>query len=187
MKKIIPTLALVVTPALLIGCGMSDEEKANVAAVTCSVMSETRNMDAAVRVREINTAREKIGEAPYLDGDDGVIESLEWGLCEELVLNDSDYTAKLEELMDTKFRAENAEEYARLKRISDLKSEFSLLPCPQTGKYADWVPFQDSNLAAMEKIAEGKKLPLEGKDLEKVLDLKSILDECRDSDSWMMD
>ena len=43
MKTIIPTLVLI--PALLIGCGMSDEEKANVAAVTCSVMGETRNMD----------------------------------------------------------------------------------------------------------------------------------------------
>ena len=92
MKKTIPTLIL--TPALLIGCGMSDEEKANVAAVTCSVMSETRNMDAAIRVREVNSAREKIGEAPYLDGDEGIKQSFEWGLCEELVLNDPNYDQK---------------------------------------------------------------------------------------------
>lgn len=92
MKKIIPVLIL--TPALLIGCGMSDEEKANVAAVTCSVMSETRNMDAAVRVREINAAREKIGEAPYLNGDEGIKQSFEFGLCEELVLNDPTYDQK---------------------------------------------------------------------------------------------
>ena len=96
MQKIIPTLVLV--PTLLIGCGMSDEEKANVAAVTCSVMSETRNMDAAVRVREINAAREKISEAPYLDGDEGIKQSFEFGLCEELVLNDPLYDEILEEL-----------------------------------------------------------------------------------------
>ena len=92
MKKIIPTLIL--TPALLIGCGMSDNEKASIAAVTCSVMGETRNMDAAVRVREINAAREKIGEAPYLDGDEGIKDSLSAGVCVELVLNDPNYLEK---------------------------------------------------------------------------------------------
>ena len=103
MKKIAPMFALL--PALLVGCGMSDEEKANLAAVTCAVMGETRNMDAAIRVREVNTAREKLGEAPYLDGDDGIKDAFEFGLCEELVLNDPDYNAQLVELILAKTAA----------------------------------------------------------------------------------
>ena len=74
---------------LLASCGQSQEEKKDIAAVTCSIMSETRNMDAAVRVREMNNAREKIGGEPFLRGDDAIIESLSYGLCEELVLNDN--------------------------------------------------------------------------------------------------
>ena len=106
MKTIIPTLVLI--PALLIGCGMSDEEKANVAAVTCSVMGETRNMDSAIRVREINTAREKIGEAPYLDGDEGIKQSFEFGLCEELVLNDPEYDQKSRVVAEVNARVQMA-------------------------------------------------------------------------------
>jgi hypothetical protein len=57
---------------LLAGCEMSQEEKNSVAAITCSVMSETRNMDGAVRVRDMNDAREKIGGEPFLRGDDAI-------------------------------------------------------------------------------------------------------------------
>ena len=95
MNKFPTIIALM--PIFLFGCGMSSEEKANVAAVTCSVMGETRNMDSALRVREINEAREKIGEAPFLGGDSQIKESFEWGLCEELVLNDPTYNTKVSE------------------------------------------------------------------------------------------
>jgi len=74
---------------LLTSCGQSQEEKKDIAAVTCSIMSETRNIDAVVRVREMNSAREKIGGEPFLRGDDAIIESLSYELCEELVLNDN--------------------------------------------------------------------------------------------------
>jgi len=71
-----------------------------VAAVTCAVMSETRNMDAAIRVREINAAREKIGGEPFLRGDDAIKEAIEYGLCEELVLDGVIY----DEIVDSKPR-----------------------------------------------------------------------------------
>ena len=70
----------------LIACGPSQDEKESVAAVTCSVMGETRNMDGAIRIREMNAAREKIGGEPFLRGDDVIQEAFEYGLCEELVL-----------------------------------------------------------------------------------------------------
>ncbi|MDB4567133.1 hypothetical protein N9104_00070 [Pseudomonadales bacterium] len=71
----------------LIACGPSLEEKEKIAAVSCAVMGETRNMDAAIRVREMNAAREKIDGEPFLRGDDVIKETFEYGLCEELVLN----------------------------------------------------------------------------------------------------
>ena len=72
---------------LLTACGPSQEEKQNTAIITCNIMGESRNMDASIRIREINTARDKIGEKPYLFGDDKIKESFEYGLCEALVLN----------------------------------------------------------------------------------------------------
>ena len=52
-------------------------------------------MDAAIRVREINAAREKIGGEPFLRGDDAIKEAFEYGLCEELVLDAAIYDESL--------------------------------------------------------------------------------------------
>ena len=76
---------------LLVGCGVSDSEKQQIAAVTCSVIGETRNMDGAVRIREVNAARDEIGEDPFIGSDEEIKEAFEWGLCEQLVKNESNY------------------------------------------------------------------------------------------------
>jgi len=94
-------LLIILSFVLLAACGPSQEEKTNIAAVTCSIMSETRNMDAAIRVREMNDAREKIGGEPFLRGDDAIQEAFEWGLCQELVLNEI-YDETLQSLKDAK-------------------------------------------------------------------------------------
>jgi FKBP-type peptidyl-prolyl cis-trans isomerase len=79
-----------------------EQEKANrIAAVTCSIISETRNMDGAVRVEKVNDARVEIGGEPFLMGDDEIKESLKFGICEELVLNES-YYEKLQAIKDEK-------------------------------------------------------------------------------------
>ena len=80
---------------LLSGCGLSESEKTDVALVTCSIMGESRGMDRAVRVKEINNAREKLGEDVFVEGDKAIGEAFEYGLCQELVLNDKDYSSKL--------------------------------------------------------------------------------------------
>lgn len=80
---------------LLSGCGLSESEKTDVALVSCSIMSESRGMDGAVRVKEINNAREKLGEDVFVEGDKAIGEAFEYGLCQELVLNDKDYSSKL--------------------------------------------------------------------------------------------
>ena len=102
MNKTLIILSLV----LLASCGPSQKDK-NIAAVTCSIMSETRNMDAAVRVREMNDAREKIGGEPFLRGDDTIKAAFELGLCQELVLGTYDET--LQSLKDAEQERERLE------------------------------------------------------------------------------
>jgi hypothetical protein len=136
MNKILIILSLV----LLASCGLSQEEKTNIAAVTCSIMSETRNMDAAVRVEKMNDAREKIGGEPFLRGDDAIQEAFELGLCQELVLGTYDETLQsLKErerlaweagAEDRKIAAEKQRIAAEKQRLADskptVKEEFHL-------------------------------------------------------------
>jgi len=70
---------------LLVGCGQSDEEKQNIATVTCNVIAETKK-DPAMKIKEMNVARENLSAEPYLFGVDKINESLEYDLCENLVL-----------------------------------------------------------------------------------------------------
>lgn len=63
-------------------------------------MAESRSMDAAMRIKEINTAREKIKAEPYLLGDKEIKESFEYELCINLVLNDPEYQNILFELKE---------------------------------------------------------------------------------------
>ncbi len=80
-------------------------------------MAESRNMDAAMRIKEINTAREKIKAEPYLLGDKEIKESFEYGLCINLVLNDPEYQNILFELKELEIIAnEKAKEEARIAR-----------------------------------------------------------------------
>ena len=67
-------------PLFLAACGPSQEEIDNTATITCNIMGESRNMDAAMRIKEINSAREAIGAQPYLDGDSTIKKSFKYGL-----------------------------------------------------------------------------------------------------------
>ena len=79
-------------------------------------------MDAAVRVREMNEARGKIGGEPFLSGDDAIKESFEFGLCQALVLNEN-YDESLQSLKDAKRERERiaAEKRAEEERIAATK------------------------------------------------------------------
>ena len=154
---------LLLSIILLTACGPSPEEKKNIAAVTCSIMSETRNMDSAVRVEKMNNAREKIGGEPFLGGDDAIQEAFEWGLCQELVLNETYYEI-LQPLKDakrerqriaTEKRAEEQRIATEKQRIADskptIKEEFH-----SNGKLKSRANFQP-------KSEGGKKHGLEEK------------------------
>ena len=88
---------------MLLSCGPSVKEKEEIAVLTCNIMGESRNMDAAFRIKEINSAREQIGEDRFLGTDYEISESFELGLCKELVLNDKEYKIKLEDAISAKY------------------------------------------------------------------------------------
>ena len=83
-------------------------------------------MDAAVRVREMNEARGKIGGEPFLSGDDAIKESFEFGLCQALVLNEN-YDESLQSLKDAKRERERiaAEKRAEEQRIAAEKQRIT--------------------------------------------------------------
>ena len=104
---------------ILVSCGPSQKEKEEIAIVTCNIMGESRNMDASIRIKEINAARDQIGEAKYLSTDKEIKEAFEYGLCKELVLNDPNYPSKLSELKRLEIEAvRKAEEKAEADRIA---------------------------------------------------------------------
>ena len=88
---------------ILISCGPSQKEKEEIAILTCNIMGESRNMDASVRLKEINAAREQIGEEKYLSTDYGIKEAFKYGLCQQLVLG-KDYELKIREAKDAEAR-----------------------------------------------------------------------------------
>jgi hypothetical protein len=104
----------------LIACGPSKEEKEKIAAVTCAVMGETRDVDGAIRVEKINEARDKIGGEPFLRGDDAIKEAFEYRVCEELVLNATIYDETLGYLKYAKWERERiaAQKRAERERIA---------------------------------------------------------------------
>ena len=63
-------------------------------------MGESRNMDSSYRIKEINSAREKINAKPYLQGDAKIKEAIKYGICTNLVLNDPEYEITLSELKE---------------------------------------------------------------------------------------
>ena len=77
----------------LVGCGMSPSEKQELAASTCNIISSASGEDSTARLKELNSAREKLGEALYSGSDDDVRDSVKFGLCENLVLNDPTYSS----------------------------------------------------------------------------------------------
>jgi hypothetical protein len=87
-----------------------EKRKSDIATITCNVMGASRNMDGAFRIKEVNYAREKMGEELFLGTDEDIKISFTFGLCKELVLNDQAYNLKLEEMLE-KVSLDKKEEY----------------------------------------------------------------------------
>ena len=110
----------IISLVLITACGPSLQEKEEIAIVACNIMGESLDMNASLRIKEMNEAREKIKEKRFLEGDAKIKESFTYGLCKELVINDSDYENKLTELKEleriAKEKVEKLEKLAREKR-----------------------------------------------------------------------
>jgi hypothetical protein len=91
-------LILTVIPVILLSCGISDKERMEIATITCNILSESKNIDAVLRIQEVNKARELLGEERFLEKDTLIKEAFFYDLCKELVLNDS----RFPELLDLK-------------------------------------------------------------------------------------
>jgi hypothetical protein len=112
---------------LLTGCGVSDEERQRLAMVACAEMKETIQMQGLERVRAINVVREKIGGEPYLEGDDEIKRSIEWGSCTLLVLDAPEYEVTTDNAEESYRLAQKeiAEEMARKRdaEFEEVKSD----------------------------------------------------------------
>lgn len=88
-------LFLIAPVIFLISCAPSQKEKEEISIITCNIVRDSKLLDATTRIKEVNHAREKIKEEKFLLPDSKIIESIKYGLCEELVLNDPEYETKL--------------------------------------------------------------------------------------------
>jgi hypothetical protein len=84
-------LQLLLLGVIISSCSLSEKERNETAIITCNILSETRNFQSSERIKEINSAREKLGEELFLEGNEKIIEAFKYDLCKELVLNDPDY------------------------------------------------------------------------------------------------
>jgi hypothetical protein len=94
-------------------------------------------MDGSMRIREINAAREKIGEDAFLGSDEDIKTSLMNKLCKELVLNnnyEATLNAKLQADREAKIKAKKNKQDAKdkyraavIKKVENYKPVLTLL------------------------------------------------------------
>ena len=134
---------------LEIEAAFAEQKRRNdLATITCNIMGESRNMDAAMRIKEINSSRERLGEDLYLGTDEGIKQSFEYGLCRELVLNDPEYNSKLLSIM--KAIAEQEAEAAERRRVAAEKRA-------EEARIAQEKAEEEARIAAEKKAIETKK------------------------------
>lgn len=128
MKKLI----LIALSLSITSCGPSTEElealakkNSDIATVTCNIISESPTYDAAMRIKEVNLGREKIGKDLFLGKDKEIAESFVYGLCIELVVNDPEYSNKLNEkiLIAEQLRLKEKQEAEKLRLIAEQEAE----------------------------------------------------------------
>jgi parvulin-like peptidyl-prolyl isomerase len=144
---------LLLTAIFLTACGPSQEEKEEIAIISCNIMSESRNMDGAVRIKEINAAREKMGEDAFLGLDDAIKQSFEYGLCRELVLNDPDYIDKLTATLEIELARLKAEEEEREKRAKASRIEREKQAAEREADRMEWELIRKALMANPRQVA----------------------------------
>lgn len=123
----------------LTACGPSQEEIDNAATITCNIMSESSNMDAGMRIKEVNAAREKIGASPYLGTDETIRESLDWDLCEELIKNNPNYVDLVVLKKEAKARRVKEERQAQAQAEAEAKEAERVARAESEKKYRELI------------------------------------------------
>tara|TARA_Y100000589_G_scaffold185427_1_gene175649 strand:- start:273 stop:1073 length:801 start_codon:yes stop_codon:yes gene_type:complete len=109
---------------LLIGCGMSQKEKNDVAIVTCNIISETKEINGDDVLREVDKAREKIGEDKYLGNSFDVKVYVNFGLCVDFILNKEGLEGELAQRIESdRLAKEEAQRVLRENRIAQEEKE----------------------------------------------------------------
>ena len=108
---------------ILTGCDISPEERANIALASCNVLSEYSENDRALRLKEVNAAREKLNEPLFLGSSEDIQEALLHEVCTALVLNDPTFEAKLAEAKE--LRAQKFAEFLEGHWVDYSKAERS--------------------------------------------------------------
>ena len=128
MKKLLALLLLFG----IVGCSPSEQDIAetrsqniDISISTCNLMKESSTNDGVFRLREINAAREKMGKELFLGTDSDVRQSIYYGLCSLLVLDDPIYDTKLQERVDSEKAQRLLAEQERLKQEKASKIEKS--------------------------------------------------------------
>lgn len=79
----------------LVSCSepqLLDKDINEIAIITCNILSETRELNSAGAIKELNYAREKIGQERFLGSSETIKKSFDYDLCPSLVKNnDSEY------------------------------------------------------------------------------------------------
>jgi hypothetical protein len=145
----------------LTACGPSQKEKDELIILTCNIISESRNMDGALRLIKVNETREKIDEPPYLFPDDVIKESIKYGLCYELVSNDKDFlqkiTTKMEEDLNKKKELHLLQIQADIERMKLAKEREE----KEEAARIELERIQQEKIKKEQEIAEQKRLTKE--------------------------
>ena len=90
-------LKLIAISSIIASCSsedLSQEDKNEIAIITCNIMAETREFNSAQTLKELNIAREKIGQKRFLGSSEDIKQSFDMNMCEELVLYSDDEYVK---------------------------------------------------------------------------------------------
>ena len=136
---------------LLVGCGMSEKDKTEISQITCNVIEATRNMDAAQRIKEVNSAREQMGEERFLGTDDEIKESVGFGLCVNLVRNDENYQSLLETKKE-EAEIKAAESLLELQRLAEETQRLAAIEKINGPCSGMWEDTKESTEATIEKL-----------------------------------
>ena len=90
MKKLVLLLAIFLT-----ACGPSKKEKFETATITCNIMAESTFIGGVLWIKEMNAAREKIGESAFLGTSKDILTALKNDSCVQLVLNEPGVLAEI--------------------------------------------------------------------------------------------